>query len=121
MTLLVDGGCFSTCGHFAAVFKEHQLGKIVGTNTGGGASCTDSSINVVLRNTGIRLHNSLSMYSVVADSSMRNMVVPCIKSTTIGGRTPHHMVDLVLNEETETQEISIDVYHNTLNQYIDER
>ncbi len=76
ITLLVDGGCFSTCGHSAAVFKEHQLGKIVGTNTGGGASCTDSSINVVLRNTGIRLHNSLSIYSVVADSSMRNMVVP---------------------------------------------
>lgn len=46
--------------------------------------------------------------------------VSCIKSMTIGCKTPHHMVDLVLNEETEPQETSIDVYHNTLNQYIDE-
>lgn len=46
--------------------------------------------------------------------------VSCIKSMAIGGKTPHHMVDLVLNEETEIQEIRIDVYHNALNQYIDE-
>jgi hypothetical protein len=45
--------------------------------------------------------------------------VSCIKSMAIGCKTPHHMVDLVLNEKTEPQEASIDVYHNTLNQYID--
>lgn len=44
----------------------------------------------------------------------------CIKSMTIGGKTPHHMADLVLNEETEPQETRIDVYHDALNQYIDE-
>lgn len=46
--------------------------------------------------------------------------VSCIKSMTIGGKAPHHMVDLVLNEETEAQETRIDVYHNALNQYIHE-
>ncbi|KJR45098.1 putative iron-sulfur binding reductase [Desulfosporosinus sp. I2] len=46
--------------------------------------------------------------------------VSCIKSMTIGGKTPHHMADLVLNEETEPQETRIDVYHEALNQYIDE-
>lgn len=46
--------------------------------------------------------------------------VSCIKSMAIGGKTPHHMVDLVLNEETEPQETRINVYHNALNQYIDE-
>lgn len=45
--------------------------------------------------------------------------VSCIKSMAIGGKTPHHMVDLVLNETTEPQEIRIDVYHEALNQYID--
>ena len=45
--------------------------------------------------------------------------VSCIKSMTIGGKTPHHMVDLVLNEETEPQETRIDVYHDALNRYID--
>ncbi len=46
--------------------------------------------------------------------------VSCIKSMAIGGKIPHHMVDLVLNEETEPQETRIDVYHDKLNHYIDE-
>jgi len=45
--------------------------------------------------------------------------VSCIKSMFIGGKTPHHLVDLVLNEETELQETRIDVYHDALNLYID--
>lgn len=46
--------------------------------------------------------------------------VSCIKSMDIGEKNPHHMVDLVLNEETEQQEIRIDVYHNEVNRYIEE-
>jgi Fe-S oxidoreductase len=45
--------------------------------------------------------------------------VSCIKSMSIGGKTPHHLVDLLLNEETELQETRIDVYHDALNLYID--
>lgn len=45
--------------------------------------------------------------------------VSCIKSMTIGGKTAHHMVDLLLEEETEPQETRLDVYHNTLQKYID--
>lgn len=46
--------------------------------------------------------------------------VSCIKSMAIGGKTPHHMVDLILNEKTEPQETRIDVYHDALNRYIEE-
>lgn len=46
--------------------------------------------------------------------------VSCIKSMAIGGKTPHHMVDLVLNEETDPQETRIDIYHDAVNQYINE-
>lgn len=46
--------------------------------------------------------------------------VSCIKSMAIGRKTPHHMVDLVLNEETDAQETRIDIYHDKLNQYISE-
>ncbi len=73
-TLLVDGGCFSTCGHFCAVFKQNKLGNIQGSMTGGGAACTDSSKDVILRNTGLRLHYSTQVYKVEADDSMRNGV-----------------------------------------------
>ena len=46
--------------------------------------------------------------------------VSCIKSMHIGGKTPHHMMDLVLGEETDPQETRIDVYHEALDQYIEE-
>jgi hypothetical protein len=45
--------------------------------------------------------------------------VSCIKSMAIGGKIPHHMVDLVLNEETQLQETRLNVYHDALNQYIE--
>ncbi len=75
-TLLINGGCFSTCSHFVAVFKEKHLGKIVGEPTGGGSVCTDGSADVVLRNTGVRLHYSRTVYAVVTDSRMKNKVYP---------------------------------------------
>jgi len=46
--------------------------------------------------------------------------VSCIKSMAIGGKTPHHMVDLVLGEETEVQETRLDLYHDAVNRYISE-
>ena len=46
--------------------------------------------------------------------------VSCIKSMHIGGKTPHHMMDLVLGEPTDPQETRIDVYHELLDQYIEE-
>lgn len=45
--------------------------------------------------------------------------VSCIKSMTIGGKIAHHMADLLLNETTDPQELKIDVYHETLNSYIE--
>lgn len=45
--------------------------------------------------------------------------VSCIKSMAIGGKTPHHMADLVLHEATEPQETRIDVYHEALDRYIE--
>jgi len=46
--------------------------------------------------------------------------VSCIKSMHIGGKTPHHMLDLVLGELTEVQETRLDVYHDELDRYIEE-
>jgi Fe-S oxidoreductase len=46
--------------------------------------------------------------------------VSCVKSMAIGGKTPHHMMDLVLGESTDPRETRIDVYHGLLDQYIEE-
>lgn len=45
--------------------------------------------------------------------------VSCIKSMTIGEKIAHHMLDLVLGEETEPKETRLDIYHNALQNYID--
>ena len=45
--------------------------------------------------------------------------VSCIKAMTIGEKTPRHMVDLLLKEETDPQETDLVKYHDTLQQYID--
>ncbi|GAA0223065.1 (Fe-S)-binding protein [Metaclostridioides mangenotii] len=45
--------------------------------------------------------------------------VSCIKSMTIGGKTAHHMVDLLLNELTDPQETNIVEYHSEVQNYID--
>lgn len=45
--------------------------------------------------------------------------VSCIKSMTIGGKTAHHMLDLLLNQKTEPQELNIEIYHDDLDKYIE--
>jgi len=45
--------------------------------------------------------------------------VSCIKSMTIGGKTAHHMVDLLLNEQTDPQVTDIVAYHIEVQKYID--
>lgn len=75
-TLQIDGGVFSTAGHFAAAFQANNLGQVVGSPTGGGAVCTDGATNIVLKNTGLRLHNSRTYYAVVAGDGRKNSVLP---------------------------------------------
>lgn len=74
--LLIDGACFSTCGHFAAIYKSLGLGSVIGEPTGGGSLCTDGSEDIVLHNTGIRLHYSTTIFEVNADLEKKNVVEP---------------------------------------------
>ncbi|SDL50115.1 hypothetical protein SAMN05660337_3119 [Maridesulfovibrio ferrireducens] len=45
--------------------------------------------------------------------------VSCIKSLYIGGKTPRHLVDLLMNESTEPQEYDTKKWHEQLQKYID--
>lgn len=44
--------------------------------------------------------------------------VSCAKSMAVGGKTPHHMADLVLGEPTVVGETNLDIYHAALADYI---
>ena len=44
--------------------------------------------------------------------------ISCIKAMKIGNKTPHHLVDLLLNEPTEPQELDLVLYHEAVDEYI---
>lgn len=45
--------------------------------------------------------------------------VSCIKAMAIGGRTPRHMIDLLLGQDTDPQECDLKTWHDELERYID--
>ena len=45
--------------------------------------------------------------------------VSCIKALHIGGKTPRHLVDLLMNEPTDPQEYDTVKWHQQLQEYID--
>jgi len=56
LATLIDGGCFSSTGHFCGLLKHHKIGVLVGTETGGTFECNDASHLVNLWNTGLKLY-----------------------------------------------------------------
>ena len=79
--LWIDGACFSTCGHFASIYQSLGLGTILGEATGGGSICTDESKDIVLYQTGLRLHYSTKVFEVNADCEHTNVVFPDYNGT----------------------------------------
>lgn len=53
--VLVDGGCFSTTGHFLSHLKEHSIGTFIGEETSGSYICNSGYKEVQLKHTGINL------------------------------------------------------------------
>jgi len=45
--------------------------------------------------------------------------VSCVKSMFIGGKTPRHLLDLLMGEATEPQVYDIVQWHKQLQEYID--
>jgi hypothetical protein len=53
--VLINGGCFSSTGHFCALLKCHKFGTFIGAETGGTYECNDASREIHLKNTRLRL------------------------------------------------------------------
>jgi hypothetical protein len=70
--LITDGANFSTAAHFCSFFKYHKLGTILGSETGGSYICTDSSKDIVLSNTRMRLHYSTLVYELAVEGLPMN-------------------------------------------------
>lgn len=100
--ILTDGACFSTTGQFCSLFKYHDLGTVVGMETGGTYVCTDGSEDIILNNTRLRLHYSTLAYKVaVKDMSDIEGVKPDVAISP--------SVDMLLNHKDLTMEKAINI------------
>ncbi|PKL00880.1 MAG: hypothetical protein CVV56_03480 [Tenericutes bacterium HGW-Tenericutes-1] len=65
--VLINAYCFSTCGHFVALLKYHNIGTLIGEETNGGFLCTDSSVGYRLKNSKINLRSSKVAWAVAVE------------------------------------------------------
>jgi C-terminal processing protease CtpA/Prc len=103
--VLIDGGCFSTSGHFCSVVRHHGLAAFVGETGGGTFRCHDNSREFVLGHTGIRLRVARTTYeTAVPDIEVSEgfppdfRVVPTIHDI-LSGHDPQMDVAVRLGEE----------------------
>lgn len=61
--VLVDGDVFSTNGHLVSLLKYHDIGFIIGEETGGSYSCTANNTNAVLTHSRLRLSYATSTFT----------------------------------------------------------
>jgi hypothetical protein len=60
--VLIDGGCFSTTGHFLSMIKYHKWGTLIGEESGGSYICNGCVGNYTLPNTKIILNCARCIY-----------------------------------------------------------
>lgn len=100
------------------ILQKMNLKIIEAANSGSNSICCGDSLypscdmeiihNAMKKRVGNMPCNSVVVYCV-----------SCIKAVHIGGKTPHHLIDLLLDEETDPQECNIKKWHNELDSYIE--
>ena len=103
--MLINGGCFSTCGHFCSLVRFHELAVFVGETGGGTFRCHDNSTEIALGNTDIRLRVARTTFeAAVPDSDVSagfppdHRVIPT-KNNILSGSDPQMDFAIGLFEE----------------------
>jgi hypothetical protein len=65
--VLVNGGCFSTTGHFCSHLKNTNRAVFIGEETGGNFYCSDNSEETELSNTGIYVRYARTTFATDVD------------------------------------------------------
>jgi hypothetical protein len=75
--VLINGGCFSSTGHFCGLLKYHKIGTLIGTETGGTYECNDARREFELRNTRLRLNVArMTFTAAVKDLPRYRGIIP---------------------------------------------
>jgi C-terminal processing protease CtpA/Prc len=69
--VLINGGCFSTTGHFLSHLSYFKRGILIGEESGGSFSCNDNSEEHNLSNTGIYLRYARTSFVTYKDAFER--------------------------------------------------
>jgi C-terminal processing protease CtpA/Prc len=70
--VLIDGGCFSSTGHFCALLRSHDIGTFVGSETGATYTCNDATARMTLKKTNLRLFVARMTFEAAAGGLPRN-------------------------------------------------
>ncbi len=77
--VLIDGGGFSSTGHFCGLLKYHKIGTFIGMETGGTYECNDARQEFELRNTRMRLNVArMTFTAAVKDLPRFRGIIPDI-------------------------------------------
>jgi hypothetical protein len=94
LCILIDEKCFSTTGHFTALLKYHDIGTLIGSETGGTYTCNDAKKLVYLKNTRLVLQIARGTFAVaVANMDRGRGVSPDLS-------VPQDIHDLIQNKDT---------------------
>lgn len=70
--LLINGGCFSSTGHFLSLVKTHLNAVFVGQETGATFSCNANPTSFLLTNTGIQVYVATKIYQTDVSGFSKN-------------------------------------------------
>jgi C-terminal processing protease CtpA/Prc len=100
--ILINGGGFSTTGHFTSVLQYHNIGTFVGVETGGTYTCNDASKEIKLDNTRIYVLSPRGTFAAAVEGFPDNrgiipdvIIEPKVEDLVIGKDTE---LEYVLNE-----------------------
>jgi hypothetical protein len=78
--ILIDGGCFSTTGHLLSLVRYHNLGTLIGEESGGSYWCNGCNEIYTLPNTSLRLQYTRCTYETAVTGLPRGRgVMPDIE------------------------------------------
>jgi hypothetical protein len=69
--ILIDGGCFSTTGHFCSLMQYHNLATFIGEETGGSFSCNDNSITITLTHSRLQANIARTTFVTAVEGYTR--------------------------------------------------
>jgi len=69
--VLIDGGCFSTTGHFLSLVRHHGLARMIGETSGSSYSCNDNALSATLPHTRIRVRVPRSVFETAVEGFER--------------------------------------------------